>query len=198
MIKIASVVQLIVCFLMVNIVFSGCSFTESDKSGTDAEKKASVKYFNFKQYITTEIARLNTAKTGLQKTVSWEAKSETNTLQNPDWGMELAAFSEIDLNKANLRDAYIVDSSVKPNKSLFVSYKAKKATEEIQNIQFNYLPNDTLPIAIQIVSKGNNLLYNQYNEMGYMPQQGFFIKTEQKLLWKAPTIISIGGNFIAP
>ncbi len=150
---------------------SGLLSCKPDVHVTEAGKR----YFDLKQFINADSARLNKSVPMVLKTVQHNGeKSQTRRLIIKNWGEELALFSASDINKPAWRDSYQIlqqgDSAV---------YTALYPELVTRRMVITKKGKDVLKIAVENFTK--NLLYQTKEHLVYYPDSLYLIDKEQKV-----------------
>ncbi len=119
----------------------------------EVKENQTMKYFDLKGLIESQIKTLNKQKPLVQKSIIIAEKSENQVVKTIDWAKELALFIQADLNKPAFIQSYQVDSS-----STGVKYTLKNS--ENLPVKFLNITNaGTDGINIEALVNNDNYLY---------------------------------------
>lgn len=152
------------------------------------EQKRSLNYFDLKGYFAKEAVRLNKNNPGVTKTVVVNGASETKQIMLADWQKELAAFSDVDIN----RSAWAGLFSVKKDNDheLYTSDDEKVPVKEV----LLFKKNKKL-YGIRVLVKNTNILYSSSDTLSYYPDSIYEVKKKQHIKLLAEKNYSITGKF---
>src|SRR6218665_2877301 len=85
-------------FLFIAALFSGCS------SSTEADRV--LKYFDSKTWVESLITDLKATAPPVEKTWTYDGKTEQKQVKEIDWEKELKLFLDADLNKSSFVSSY--------------------------------------------------------------------------------------------
>lgn len=156
------------------------------------EEKSSIRlpYIDIKGFFESEIERLTTSKTRVNKLVEQNGNSETKKNLNVDWDDELALFVASDINKPSWRNSYkIIKNS---HSIIYTAVDTNLRTREIEIKQ-----NDVQrPIYIRIKNITRNNLYESSEELIYNIDSGYSINKNQKVRFLGKNSYKISGSLI--
>jgi flagellar motor protein MotB len=184
--------NLLGCCLFCFILTNACSNSVSSNT-----QKATASYFSLQQFFNDEAQRLQKNNTKLEKVITLNENEETKTISNIDWQKELALFKEADLNKPSWYDQYRIDST-QQNQELHISYTALNDKLRTKSVQLIFSNNNNYPHLIKIARNTNNLLYNLEEQYSYRSNEGYHIKSHQKIMGLNPSTFEIKGNYLKP
>lgn len=185
--------------LFLGVIFTLLTALSScqNSSGSVAEvKSVSVNnYFNLHQFFDSEIVRLKSKQTGLQKIAALNNKTETLTLQQVDWEKELSVFSTSDINKPAWQGKYMADTT-KQNGLTTLTYTATDAALRTQSVTLIFNDNAAQPTSVTIRNQSDNFVYQLTENVNYQTEKGYNIQTIQKVIFMQPETFAISGSFI--
>lgn len=116
-------------FFIILTLFSLASCQDPDDFNVS---KADNLYFDLAGAIESSVEELKQKQAKVEKKVSQNGTTETQTLQIKDWAEELESFKEVDLNKPVLRDSYRIEQT--DSSLLYVAKEEKLAVRQMEII----------------------------------------------------------------
>jgi hypothetical protein len=164
---------------------TACSVAPLSENAAD-----SYRYFDLVAYCKQQATAIS-GKT-VRKTVVLKGERETKQVVI-DGQQELSVFSASDLNKPAWRDSYTIDTTFVGD-TLQVSYKALSDKLRTQLLRVQCLPPQVV-VRISAENRVSNPLYTLTEQLEYMPEKGYIIKSQQKILGIAPSFFDIRVDF---
>lgn len=169
-------------FLLMILFFGACN------SAAPKKQSSSLQYFDLKDYISKEAARLKKVNPGIDKTVMVNNAQEHRKLKIADWQKELSVFSDADINKSawqglfKLRkdaasETYLSDNEKVPVKSLKISYRSGRVS------------------GVEILISNANSLYTSNDTLSYFPDSLYQLKKTQHIKLLKEKNYHITGRF---
>lgn len=152
------------------------------------EQKHSLNYFDLKGYFAKEAVRLNKSNPGLTKTVMVNGAAETKQIRLGDWQKELAAFSDVDINRSAWAGLFSVTRN--NERELYTSDDEKVPVKEVL-----VLKKDNKLYGIRVLVKNTNILYSSSDTLSYYPDSIYQVKKKQHIKLLAEKNYSITGKF---
>lgn len=161
---------------------------------TSCEKEVKVnavnsQYFDLPKYFAKESQILANGSLSLEKTATINQVRETRILKVKNWKKELSIFAAVELNKTAWRGKFKVIAA--KNYTLYscadkqVPVKSVLIRKEGDNIA-----------GIKIVMRSNNLLYNNTEELIYIPNKSYSVFKSQKVKMLGEKTYKISGKLI--
>lgn len=176
-------------FLFLLLIALGCQpITESN---TIQQRTT---FFDLKAYFTEEANRLQAAQIKIRKKVNLNGQVEEQEMNEINYQEEFLPFINSDINKAAWLDKYRVDSSLVDGKLQRLLYKAtdkKLRTREI-SIQFE----KSKVAGVHILNSGDNAIAETQQELIYLANQGYQIKSQQDMTLSKPRALEIEVIFL--
>ncbi len=158
-------------FFLLALCTSGLLACKPDVHVKSGEKR----YFDLKQFINADSARLNKQHPQVLKTVQHNNEAaQTKRLSIKNWGQELELFSASDINKPAWRDSYKI-----AQQGDSVVYTALYPELVTRRMVVSKKGQDVTKIAIENFTK--NLLYQTQEHLVYYPDSLYLIDKEQKV-----------------
>jgi hypothetical protein len=146
-------------------------------------------YFNLKEYIEQEEARLTSSKTHLQKVASVDSISQTIQITQPDWELELDIFASSDINKPSWVGSYEIQIT-----DTLDTYTAHLEELKTQKLRI-YKKEDGSVRNIEIFNHTKNSLYELTEHLKYYPTGYYSIYRTQQTRFLSDDIFEIEGYF---
>lgn len=125
-------------------------------------------FFNLKEFVAEQ--KLKMAGTSITKTVSVNGVEETKTLNDVDWGLELAPFEQSNIDRPAMWDAYALDLSL--------------TCGSLRTLTYNSLDSSNFTKLVKVVWSDTSVPYDSVSfvmiENGF---NSFIADTEQRLFW---------------
>lgn len=170
--------------VFVLVILNSCSQTSQNKAQANS-------YFDLKNYVEKEAARLNELNLKISKTVSVNGITENKTLKIADFNSELSSFINADINKAAWKNEF----NVTREKDLTV-YASENEKIPVKKLEVQYHNNKVS--SIYIIVKADNILYHSTDTLTYKPNQYYEIKKTQKIKLLEEKKYIINGKFNNP
>ncbi len=177
------------------VVCSACAITSAATScGSIPDNKAQTErpgpYFSLENYFQQEASRLQQHAPQVFKTVTKDGSTEQRNIQIADWNNELALFIDSDINKADWRNSYKIDSTQTSvlYTSLDRSLRTKKITIE------KYADNGVVKY-IGVTNQTRNMLYQTDEQLDYYPDSLYRISKRQSVRIIGESNYTITGTF---
>jgi len=176
-------------FLFIAVLFAGCSnSTETDRV---------LKYFDSKTWVESLIADLRAATPPVEKTWTYDGKTENKQVREIDWEKELKLFLDADLNKSSFVSSY---DSVKEE------YRTVYRLKPGENLPVKELAVDFdstyAPLKITSSRQSGNYFFSTGSEISLSAESGklrsYEIQSVQKLLWFSPDSSRVSGVILSP
>lgn len=164
--------------------FSSCS--ESQPSITAG------KLFDSEKYFTEEASRLSSTVKQIAKTSDQNGSVEVKALPVTDWKKELQPFILCNINKASLQNSYAIDSLIN-NLQKLVSYTALEPALAVQKVEVVYSNQRITRVSME--THYDNMLYALSKKFIYLPDSGYTISGQQKIIFSNPTIFTITASW---
>ena len=147
--------------------------TVSCDNKTDSKKAFALS--GVENYFNTEIKTLEQSDLTLVKTIVHQGKTETITIENPDWAKELVPFTETISNQPAQIQSFQRDSSIIGDSKTLV-LKARDSSAAINSLTV-YTTAD-IHDSIVIIKKVANLYYVSSDTLTYYGKGNYLIKAE--------------------
>lgn len=169
-------------FLLVILFFGACNTADPKK------QSSALQYFDLKDYISKEAARLKKINPEVDKTVMVNNAQEHRKLKIADWHKELSVFSDADINKSAWKglfklhkdtasETYLSDNEKVPVKSLKISHHNGRIS------------------GIEILISNANSLYTSNDTLSYFPDSLYQLKKTQHIKLLKEKNYHITGRF---
>lgn len=172
----------IVSLLM--LAFQSCS--------TDKSEIQTIRYVDIPAFFNTEIAKLQSNKTEVIKTVQTDGKTEKKQVLPNSWKEELAVFSSFDLNKSSFIGKYQVDSTINGD-LLLLNYQSLDSKLPIKSCAFTF-KNGKL-ITAQSHKLESSLVLKSEMRWRFVPDSGYSVSGSQQVSGLEPTVYSVSAIF---
>jgi len=173
----------ILSYIFTILLFS-CQKYDQPASGKDY-------FFPVKQYLQKEMSE-KSDKLTVVKTVKYNGKSESKTIENFSFTSDLKSFLDADINKASLSDKYKGDTTIQKLIKIY-NYTSLNENLKTKNVRI-MLDNDKVS-EIRIHNKGNSVIRSFEEFLVYQPEVGFDILIDQKLIKSDPSKANINVKF---
>lgn len=154
-----------------------------------AEQVRKRRFLDIKGYVSQEVKRLEKQKATIDKTVSKNGVPEIRKSLSPDWNIELALFSESDINKPAWIDSYSVNFD-----GSNVSYNALDNKLRTRSIVIKKNKSGKLT-ELMVVNRTSNYLYSSSEELLYIPDSIYRIIKKQDVILLGKNNYKIFGVF---
>ena len=111
-------------------------------------------------------------------------QQEEKKLTRLNYEEELKVFLDSDINRTSWWDRYAIDSSLTQGQLTAVSYKAQ--TEDLKTRWIELQFSNGKVRAILIENESQSPAVNFFQQLRYIPEEGFFIFTRQKVTLSPP------------
>ncbi len=156
------------------LLLFACGQVEPKEQSIKAPQPA---FFDLKGYFNQEIKRLNQAKPKLFKKVTINGSEEQRELGAVDFKQELQVFIQSDINRPNWLEKYRADTTFFNGNPSRILYKAIDKTLRTRLIDIEFQQNIVSKITIQ--NGGKSIVAGSQQELIYLPQSGYLIKSHQ-------------------
>lgn len=147
--------------------------TVSCNNKTDSKKASALS--GVENYFNTEIETLEQSDLSLVKTIVQQGKTESITIENPDWAKELIPFTETIASQPAQIQSFLRDSSSSGD-SKTLALKARDSSATIKSI--TEYTTGGLHDSIVIIKKVANLYYVSSDTLTYYGKGNYLIKAE--------------------
>ncbi len=134
----------------------------------------SLPYFDVKNYIDKEAARLQKIDRLILKKVEVNGSSETKLLKISNWKEELNIFSDSEINRASWNGLFKIEKTLDT-----FNYTSDNEKVPIKELKVVYKNN--LVKGIVIVVKNTNMLYTSIDSLGYFADSIYVVKKLQNI-----------------
>lgn len=131
-------------------------------------------YFDVEGYFASEINRLQKINPIVIKEVIAKGKSEQKSIKIADWKIEIASFSNADINKSSWQGEFT--EAITGNN---ISYTTNNPKIPIKRIEI--IKTDNKIKAIQIFKLNENSLYTSTDTLLYFPDSLYLVQSQQKI-----------------
>jgi len=149
-------------------------------------------YFAWKQFLQTEINRLQQKPFAIQKTIILDQKKEVKTLNEVNLANEFSMFLEADLNKPAFKNSY--DDLSENN---LIWYSLKKGENLKTKKMLIQLDQADMPANVEIIIQESNFLFSTEKKLHMHFSEGklisYSIDGSQQLAWLEPTSYKMLG-----
>jgi len=153
---------LILLFMFGSLISCGNVATTGDPSSIDPG------FFNLVDFVELEKERL--ANTTIIKTVTVRGISETKTLSDVDWTLELAPFAQSNIDRPAFWDAYSVDTTVSTDGQMVHTYHTLDSSNFTKTIELTWADRNSPIDSIDCITIDNGF-------------NSFLADTRQRLVW---------------
>ncbi|WP_457126220.1 hypothetical protein [Mucilaginibacter sp. HD30] len=156
----------------------------------DNLKEGAVKeYFDIKGYFEKNIAQLKKQHHTVTKTVVHNGTTESKRVEITNWNIELALFTESDINKPAWSGSY-----AKRDSEGAIIYTAKDTELRTRRVVICKTADGSIK-QISIYNQVNNALYNTHETLNYYPDSAYVIEKYQKVKLLGANTYKIAGKF---
>lgn len=174
--------------LLIGFIFLNGCFSCSNPANTTQNPS----YFKWKEFLQTEINRLQQQPFAIQKTIILDQKKEVKTLNEVNLENELSMFLEADLNKPAFKNSY--DDLSENNLIWYSLKKGENLKTKKMLIQVDQMD---LPENVEIVIQESNFLFSTQKKLNMHFSGGklksYSIDGTQQLAWLKPTSYKMLG-----
>lgn len=174
--------------IMIGFIFLVSCFSCSNPAQTTQNPS----YYAWKEFLQTEINRLQKQPFAIQKTIVLDQKKEVKTLNEVNLTNEFSMFLEADLNKPAFKNSY--DDLSENNLIWYSLKKGENLKTKKMQIQLDQLD---LPEHVEIIIQESNFLFSTEKKL-HMHFSGGKLKSysidgSQQLAWLKPTSYKMLG-----
>lgn len=132
-------------------------------------------YFSLTAYFKQEAAKLQQRSPTIAKTASKDGTIESHDIRITDWETELALFIDSDINKADWKNSYSIDST--ESSLVYTRLDPELRTERIM-VEKHV---DGVVKHIGITNQVKNMLYQTTEQLDYYPDSLYRITKQQRV-----------------
>ena len=174
-------------FVFIFVLFSACQGS--------SEAGRIQKYFDSKSWLEQLITDLKAANPLVEKTWTYDGKTEKKQVSEIDWDKELKLFLDADLNKSSFVMSY--DSVKEGGRTL---YRLKPGENlPVKELSVVFGPNH-VPVSLSCTRQSDNYFFTTGSRIRLEAQEGkltgYEIRSVQRLLWFAPDSSYVAGKVI--
>ena len=167
-------------FFALLLTIAGCS-----GQGDQQTAGQNGSFYDLVGYFESEMERLNREQPDLTKTVEFDGRQERKQYDSLDFERELRVFANANINRAALRDKYVVDSLFNTGTAgdtylEKITYEAKEEKVKTKLIEIDFLPTGQIK-RVYIESYSNSLAAELRQELTYQPRSGYSIYSYQDI-----------------
>lgn len=178
-------VPLLLLLLSLNLFITSCKKeNQSTDSGT---------YFSVRNFFTAEATRLAKLPILLNKTALSNQDSSNQRIEKVNWKKELTLFTESDINKPAWKQLFKIDS-LRSADGLKLSYRSIEASIPVKQILLTFKAGKLEKISAE--KETNNFVFKSTEEWSYIPDSGYVLNVNQKVLWFFQNNYEVRGSFI--
>ena len=170
---------------------TGCASDSTTATKADAPKA----FFDIDGYFDAEINALNDSTLKLKKDAKIDGKSESQTIEKPNWNTELKLFKDSDINKTAWVDKY--NTEKKSNSIVYTTTDSTLTTKRIQ-IDYKSTVTDSFEdiTSILIINNTENVLYSSSDFLTYTPKSSISIIRNQQIKTGDNNMVEIRGMIV--
>ncbi|NJC25998.1 hypothetical protein [Neolewinella antarctica] len=146
-------------------------------SAPDNASLNTLNFFDLKGYIDEEVDRLGGVPLTVDKTITLNGKTETQQLDDLDFGSDLQLFASADINKAAWIDKYNTEVKTMSGSHKITRYTALDTTLTTRMLEVE--EDRGQPIQITIKRKTGTFLSDGVSELVYRAANGYTVQTKQ-------------------
>lgn len=151
-------------------------------------------FFDLKAFFKKEQLHLNDIKEVVKKAII-DGQPEEKTVKAINFEEELALFIDSDINKIAWLDRYEIDSISGDNGQLErIVYQAKDDKLKTNRLSIHFEKEAVQ--KIEIIRKTSSIAADLDQELIYIPQQGYSIKSRQQTSLSAPHVLELDVQFV--
>lgn len=158
-----------------------------------AKDALSPAFFDLKAYFEQEVQRLSQSKPQVFKKVTINGAEEQQNLEQIDFQQELQVFAQSDINRPNWLEKYHADTTFFNGHPSRILYKAMEEKLRTRLIDIEFEQNTVSKITIQ--NGGKSIVAGSQQELIYLPQSGYLIKSHQTTALSKDKDLSIEVRF---
>lgn len=169
-------------FILLLIFISSCSNQE--------EMKTKTTFFDIKGFFESEVKRLTSKKSTVNKSVRQNEQSEIKKNLSVDWANELALFIASDINKPAWKDSYKISGD-----SVHVNYVAIDTNLRTRSVEIKKdQQGRAIFFKINNITRSN--LYESSEELIYIPDSIYTINKNQSVRLLGKNTYQISGTVL--
>ena len=149
-------------------------------------------YFDLNGFLKNEAERLSAGNQPVKKRVFLNGKSEEKQMIITDWGKELSALLDADINKKSFFGKYAEETRNEGMRE--TTYSAKEDKLRIRKLDITYA-NDGTPVKVNAVLRAENILYASHQQLTYEKGAGYWISGKQTIRFLEPDTFSVSIIF---
>jgi len=176
---------------------TGCASDSATSTSADTKAKADTPkaFFDIDGYFDAEINALNSSTLKLKKDAKIDGKSESQTIEKPNWNTELKLFKDSDINKIAWVDKYSTEK--KSNSIVYTTADSTLTTKRIQ-IDYKSAVTDNFEdvVSILIINNTENVLYSSSEFLTYTPKSSISIIRNQQIKTGDNKMVEIKGMIV--
>ena len=170
------------------LLLAGCS-KPSEAPAIQGDKP----FFDLKIYFQSEIERLGSEQTVVDKIINLGGVEETQTMQNLDFGKELNLFLQADINRPAWVEKYQIDSSFSVDDLENITYTALDSSLIVRTLSIDFHDNKVQQVNIR--KKEGSFIAFSKQQLSYQPSKGYLIQSHQEVILSKPKEIRIDATF---
>lgn len=151
--------------------------------------------FNYAILLNKELDDLKKSEATIEKKIYYQGKSETKTLDMPEWEKELRPFVECNIQTPAFDKLYSEEKRTSGD-SLIYTFKAKTEKPEIRVLEVIIVKQRLKIIEASLFKKNSYFTLNE--SLLYRAGEGYRIQGSQKMMLAAETIYRIEAKFKVP
>jgi|GEM_PF-2125952 len=184
-----------VLFLFFGWMLCSIGCASDSATSTDAKADTPKAFFDIDGYFDAEINALNSSTLKLKKDAKIDGKSESQTIEKPNWNTELKLFKDSDINKAAWVDKY--NAEKKSNSIVYTTADSTLTTKRIQ-IDYKSTVTDNFEdvTSILIINNTENVLYSSSEFLTYTPKSSISIIRNQRIKTGENKMVEIKGMIV--
>ena len=147
--------------------------------------------FDLKTFMDGQLNRLNSAGTGLKKTITTDETRETRLFDAPDWRKEFIPLLDIPFNQSAWDNAFTCDSAINAQETRLI-YHPTEVGIPLRELSVRISAHDT---SITARLERNNLWFTLHKTLQYSSKNGYSFTVEQHTLLGSSEKTVIEGRF---
>lgn len=172
------------------IVFSFLGACSQSEPSTSKEETV---FFDIKGYFAEQAKLLNNEQVGVRKMVKIGDSEEVHEMDSLNYEEELKLFANADINRPSWQSKYSVDSSFTQRKLSELHYAAQDDELKTREIRIQF--KEEVVSAIEIINHTESTIAETNQRLSYIPNSGYSIRNEQKLIASPQKIVMIDVRF---
>lgn len=136
-------------------------------------------FFSLMQYVDEQVARLDSLAPTVRKTITFNGKAETHSLDSLNFEEELAVFRQADINRPAWLDRYQVDSLREDGRLQRITYTALEDDLKTQELKV-YWSAESEVERIEVATQTSTVLSEGEQQLVYAPREGYTIASRQE------------------